>query len=879
MPSPFQKFGGNIGPDIDVKSGIQNAYAPISEGIVNIGKGIGTYLGESAKEKKEEDVNRAKAEADARKAEEERRRWSIEQERLAEKDRLDKLKFYMGQKEKETELRIKQAENRYNRLRDRLGDVDSQLLAYQSRGPDDPPLTPDEQAMIESLKKTKAMLLGEAESAGKAIEGAYGDQDANSSFNLRMDQYNQRKDREFSLASQTQGKPFDPVSGVRSGQQGVSFGGSMPANQVQVADNLWMYGTPSGLMNVPADTQGREVLAGEPPKFPMGGSADGYTESPGSEPSAGVGPGGAGGQRAIGLAGETPRSGLTGQPLELQPIGSNPLVTDIGSTWKNSNAYEDAQPDSRATGGRITFSQGPNGTPVFKLGVNPDATEKDKANLARMGSIVAFANTMTPSQALLLSGLIRGDRGKQATELYTSMKERGMIPPEMDLVTFKAATALSLYREGGSTAVGNLTPEMGKEIGSILSRNQDVTVQAPKAPVTPMSQPTPVVDYTPTTADWKPPFDINRTQRLMRAGANPANPKHKALLDVAKHLDQQGLAKARLQQQMLEAGAAAVQATVSESRAESESSRQTGMYESLLPGIGNSVGGDDVMFFNRTLGNDSKRDISLEWRQVRDRSGRLSAWNQIIGTYGFNEKLEQQRYDNAVEATTSMKRGFDGSMAITKIFEQQIGRNWVELSYDRITGGQAAVAAQYRLFLLGAFRKATVGLGNPSNFEQELLLNLVPDPTSPFQITSKSLAKARMLTLMTIANHMTDMEASKFVPSERTAEEYSIKLREAGIIGPKQSISIDTLRAFRGILRREANDPEGSIRALREWAQSTGDTTLTSVVTEATSDKFNAGNSAEAQRTRLNIDRFFVDTAHLDDRYVGQQPEPRRSGR
>lgn len=886
MASPFQKFGGNIGPDIDVRGGIQNSYAPIAEGISTAGKAVGEAIKGYYSEKKEEEANKAKNAADARKEEEARRRFAIEQEREAQKLELERIKIYMGEKAKANELRIKQSEGRYGRLKDRLGELNAEIGGI-SLNSGDQPLSPDDQARLESLKKTKDALIGEMESASRDIEAAYGDKDAGDSYSLRLQQDEARMGNKINLAASTGGKIFDPVEGVKSGG-GVSMTGGLPEPQTGYSNfgstgNIQMYGGINSMSGF-----GEEGGAGSPPKFPMGRGSDGYTEDPYSIGPVGSGaPGGstglnAGGgldaQRTGGLVQQSARSGLTGQPLELQPVGSNPVVTDIGTAWRNSNAYEDSEPNPNAKGGRIVYSKGPDGAPVFKLAVNPDANERNKQDLTRLGSIVAFANTMSDQQAIELSGLVRGDKGKNAAQLYKMMRDSGMIPKEMDIVRFKAATALSLYREGGSTALGELSPTAATTIGEVMSKNQDVEIIPPPAPATQMTAPKPVAEYTPSPAEWRPPYDIDRTSRLMRAGISPNHPATKALFEQARFLDQQGLAKARLLAAQQSAAAAVVTAQGSAAKAESEAAQMTGNYEALLPGIGNSKGGADVYYFNRTLGNDSKRDISLEWRDAQRRGGNLHAWNSIVGQYGFNPKLEQQRYENAVEATTSFNRGFDGSMVITRVLEDQMGKSWAPLTYDRITGDRAAVAAQYRLFLLGAFRKATVGLGNPSNFEQELLLNLVPDPTSPFQITTKSLAKARMLTLMTLANHLTDMESSKFVPTSETVKQYSAKLREAGILGEGQEIDLPTLKGFREILRRNAGNTEASIAELRQWATNTKNATLTSIVYEATSDKFHAANSREAQATRLNVQRFLLDSAHLDPSYSGPPPQKEKSG-
>lgn len=850
MASPFAKYQpGAEGPAPDIYNQYVKSQEPISNAILMAGEAVAKGITQRYKNQADKEKAAAEAQKDARKEqlemqkmEEERRRAAIAGERERQKIELDRARLYMEGKEKETNLRIKGAEGRYERMKSRLDDINAEIGGYQLD--EEAAANPEVKSRIEQLRKLKDQLINDMTGASKDIEGAYGDLDNLNLYRERTSQSQAEENRKLALATETGGKIFDPLSAARR-----------PDGSIDMSRVNTVQGNASG---IPVGGYGTQGGAGvEPPKFPLSGTTRGDARS--TEPSAAVPRGRLPDYATKQEAG----TGLTGLPVESQPIGSNPVVTDIGSSWKNSNTIQDPAPVASAAGGRIIYSDVGNGTMGFRLAVNPDASPADKERLDRMASIVAFSNTMSNEQAASLSGLIRGEKGQQATELYRGMLERGMIPRELDIVKFKAATALSLYRSGGSSALGNLSPELATQVGDIMAKNADVQV-VPSDPIAREVTRAPAkIEYTPASATWSPPFDVDRTARLMRSGAIPNGPKMKALFDQAHRLDQAGFAKSRLLAQQQAANAAGISAQASISKADSEAATIVGNYEALLPGIGNSVGGGDIYFFNRTLGQPDDTDISLQWRQVQAQSGNLAAWNSVIGTYGFNEKLAMQNYETARQATVDFNKGFNAASTIMGVFQAQMGKDWTALTYERITGGQEAVAAQYRLFLIGAFRKPTVGLGNPSNFEQELLLNLVPDPTATFQITSKSLAKAKMLTLMTVANHLAEMESAKFVPSDKTAKEYTKKLIEAGIIAPGQKVDVKFIKEFNSILRRNPGDPEGSIRAIRQWAQSTGNSNIVSMVTEATDGEFIRGGSTQARQVASNINRFLEQTAGL----------------
>lgn len=838
-------------------------------------------------------------------------------EEEAEKDREikrreleEKLKEnYLKRQQDDLERKIKGKESAYNRNKDRLDTINAQLAGMS--GSENK--TPAELEMARGLQEKANRVIQDMERQSTEIEDYYrGSEDINS-FTAKSS--GQKEDADIvgrylqEAASTSDLSKSDPLSAARRADGSIDpsrvnttriEGAAMPAGK---GSNLYNYG--SNPSDSPIFQEGRSGGdAGLGPKFRPEGTGrtanySGARTSP-SDPipspgaytngtfnggiaGSGYGSGGSGSGSSQGGYGSsgggyqeggsidrgsgyglrqvsrgTAGTGLADQAVEYQPIGSNPLITDISSKYPNANVSEDTMPVNGVAGGRIGVKDGPDGRKQFQLLVAPDATpERSGGTLDGLARIVTAKNNLNSDEIASISGLLTPEAQASSLSLYKELRQSGAIPAELDFPSFQAAAAASLYGRD-STALGELSPEQGVILGRLSARSGTAvpaTVPSVARPATTTENKIEIVPETPATV-WQPApvnneLDTNRVQRLLRSGVPLNSPGVKAVMSTFKHLDDQALAKQRLLLSQQNAASAMVTASAARTKSEREQSVYSGNLESLLPGIGHSVGGADTLHYNRTLNQPRNVDLGKEFRRIEQIGGSAAAWQALTGSYGFNEKLEQDRYQNAQTATEQFDKGFTASMTIQRLFESQQGKDWATLTYDRLVGDQPAVAAQYRLFLMGAFRKQTVGLGNPSNFEQELLLNLIPDPTNPFQITSRSIAKSRMLTLMTMAAHMNEMESNKWVISSETAKEYSKRLRQAGMLGAKQELSIDQLREFRSILRDDAGNPADSIQKLRVWARQTGSPGMESIINQATDGEFVRGGTTKAlQRER-----------------------------
>lgn len=81
--------------------------------------------------------------------------------------------------------------------------------------------------------------------------------------------------------------------------------------------------------------------------------------------------------------------------------------------------------------------------------------------------------------------------------------------------------------------------------------------------------------------------------------------------------------------------------------------------------------------------------------------------------------------------------------------------------------------------LIGKIREAIVGPGNPSNYEQEVITSIVPNPTDFFTRPERQAARIKALAVINVLNHYNRMVANKL---EATPESYKMYTEQLGDI-------------------------------------------------------------------------------------------------
>lgn len=99
--------------------------------------------------------------------------------------------------------------------------------------------------------------------------------------------------------------------------------------------------------------------------------------------------------------------------------------------------------------------------------------------------------------------------------------------------------------------------------------------------------------------------------------------------------------------------------------------------------------------------------------------------------------------------------------------------NWEKLWHDN-TG--TSTATTFQKTLVGKIREAIVGPGNPSNYEQEVIASIVPNPADFLSRPLRQRARIQALAMLSMFDHYNNMSANKLQPTEELMRNYTHQL-------------------------------------------------------------------------------------------------------
>lgn len=140
--------------------------------------------------------------------------------------------------------------------------------------------------------------------------------------------------------------------------------------------------------------------------------------------------------------------------------------------------------------------------------------------------------------------------------------------------------------------------------------------------------------------------------------------------------------------------------------------------------------------------------------------------NQGTGIYD-----KQKKWDEAIYPMNRL-----AEMNQELINEQKSkGGSWasVMMMKVRMPNGDLATAGTLQKTLIGAIRESVVGPGNPSNYEQEVLASIIPDPSEILTIPSRQKARLQALATISMLHHYNSMIANGLAPTQETLKMYS----------------------------------------------------------------------------------------------------------
>lgn len=529
----------------------------------------------------------------------------------------------------------------------------------------------------------------------------------------------------------------------------------------------------------------------------------------------------------------------------LQPVGNQTPI--LSSKYPGANVGELRDMNANSRIGKVERTVADDGKVSYSTGLNINAPED--ASTEGVVKFVASMNKTSGSNAAELAQTLTPEGIQKADEFFLSHKDTGLFPKEFSLTQARAAYAVQAFEDGDVASITGderLRGVLAKNAtnGPSLSNRDAATNARVQNTSTPgnagivVRTATPADTYKPARMTPMPDYEeipgifpgSPNMVRMTTAMANNAVARNDLLKTV---YEQQVAAEAAANKKERDAVDLA-NAIASGKVAEYKVGREVDDYVNLqsaarpgldarnrIPGLGYASvdlgpGSDET--FNAAV-KKSQRDRGSDPDKERPNNLDLSKGYSAVAGWGVDPQEAVKNRQGMAETWKNFQLGWSSSTSIMREFEIQNTQGaWANVK-DRIFSARTAVAANYRLFLIGAFRKSTVGLGNPSNFEQGLLLGLIPDPKEWFQFTDNSLARSRMLTIYQAHLMHKDMVMHNFKMTPQTEADLTQKFRAAGVIGPKQFVTKEGIEKLGELLADVNAAPEDQLRSMRIWAR------------------------------------------------------------
>ena len=133
----------------------------------------------------------------------------------------------------------------------------------------------------------------------------------------------------------------------------------------------------------------------------------------------------------------------------------------------------------------------------------------------------------------------------------------------------------------------------------------------------------------------------------------------------------------------------------------------------------------------------------------------------------------QFKYNESLKPIRELKAMNDKYVAVAaKGLTGEAKSYWNRMWYE----ASDAAGTTYQKTLIGKIREAIVGPGNPSNYEQEVIASIVPNPTDVLTRPERQKARIKALAAIAILNHYNRMLANKLEATPETFKMYSDQL-------------------------------------------------------------------------------------------------------
>lgn len=561
----------------------------------------------------------------------------------------------------------------------------------------------------------------------------------------------------------------------------------------------------------------------------------------------------------------------------LRPVGTDEAVTELSTKYPYGNIGLDTElPPNVVGSARIKNVNG-----KLSVGMGVGATIADESTVATLSGYVGGINKTQKSDRVRLSKSLSPTAEAEALRTYNEAKENGGVDSSVTLIDWKAGHAIQAFENEDESAFTNLSAEDRANFGYLTAKSSPLAIVQKATPQTQETQSSSVV-YRPLTEVVSAPSgrmtgppSTEKLERMKQLGTDTfygnVSPQFQTELSLfnAQNKEwelQQESDKLIQAQRTNEIAAKVAENKITETELDITGKVSQRSYG--IPGIESTKGPDSILNAIKSIPYDSDQvDPYTYWQKLNKEakargpitpSVRAQLWNNMQAAYpatGAPQQLLIDEMKEASDATRTFDQGITQTTQMLSEFIRQSKETDLNNFMDRTFSARPSIAAGYRLFLLGAFRKATVGAGNPSNFEQELLLNLIADPKSIFQITGNSVARTRALMLITTNNYLRELKATNFKPSAETRASIAKRFISAGLLPPGSQVSQKMLDEFDAALTAGSGSSAEQLRGLQNWSNNHGVKGLGTIFDNREVDKqWVAAGTNDAKKARAMID-------------------------
>lgn len=170
----------------------------------------------------------------------------------------------------------------------------------------------------------------------------------------------------------------------------------------------------------------------------------------------------------------------------------------------------------------------------------------------------------------------------------------------------------------------------------------------------------------------------------------------------------------------------------------------------------------------------------------------------------------QKDYDEALAANSEHQKLIKPLNDLIAEWQKTNSENLPDSVWKKFFDPERAAQENNVFAIMAAMRKPVTGGGNPSNFEQQMLLSGIPNPSDKFTFASFSIFRLRTTAILSMLSHARTMQNHGFVMSQEALNSYNAQYKN--VLGRR--ITMAEFTKYQSFVNDRKGAYEGSAGAL-----------------------------------------------------------------